>query len=239
MAIHAILQPPEGAGTQRTAPRLHLRLETAGEVEKGGQTAVVIHNLSASGLLIETQSPLETGQKIRIDLPETAPVSATVVWQSFPLFGCRFDHLLPRAVISAIQLRNPLPTDFDPVAQPLASPFEHEPLAARIFRLRRERGLSRTVLAAQTGLSKPSIWAWETGKSAPRRNSVALLANAFGISERELLTGKSMPAPESDTPRTLSGVDGKSVQEVIQASKNILSKMTGVAEDQIRIIIEY
>ena len=247
MPIQAILDPLNSPGTQRGSQRMRIRLEAAGELEIGEQTAVTIHNLSASGILIETREMLDVGQKIRIDLPEVDPVPATVVWRSSGLFGCQFDLVLSRAVLSAVQLRNPLPADFDPLSLPQAS-RRHEPLAARISRLRRERGLNRAELADRTGLSKPSIWAWETGKAAPRTNNLILLADAFRISVAELRTGKSpdglakMDAEKSssfDEPPMPTKDGEQSLQEIIQAARQVIAEAAGVKEEMVKILIEY
>src|SRR3546814_5082410 len=70
-------------------------------------------------------------------------------------------------------------------------------LAGRLLRLRQERGLSRVELSNRTGFSKPSIWAWESGRTMPRRSNLIALADAFGISERELFAGEPASADGS------------------------------------------
>ncbi|SCW47959.1 Helix-turn-helix domain-containing protein [Sphingobium faniae] len=245
MSINAILEPSENSENLREAQRLHIRIEAAGELEEGERATVTIHNLSASGILIETRSELAVGQKIRISLPETRPVPATVVWRSDSLYGCRFDHILSRAVLSAVQLCNPLPSEIDPASPPLASP-DNEPLAARIFRLRRARGLSRAELAARTGISKPSIWSWETGKAVPRHSNITLLADVLNISEEELLTGEPVVLPVVHAPHGLEQpssleIDDEnlSVRTVIDASRKNIARAAGVDESCIRISIDY
>lgn len=64
-----------------------------------------------------------------------------------------------------------------------------EPLPQRMRRFREASGLSRAELADRTGLSRPTIWAWESGKSTPRQSNLETLALALGISTQEL-TGK-------------------------------------------------
>lgn len=64
-----------------------------------------------------------------------------------------------------------------------------EPLPQRMRRLREASGLSRAEVADRTGLSRPTIWAWESGKSTPRQSNLEILALALGISTQEL-TGK-------------------------------------------------
>src|SRR3546814_12490932 len=76
-------------------------------------------------------------------------------------------------------------------------------LAERLRRLRQERGLSRVELSNRTGFSKPSIWAWESGRTMPRRSNLIALADAFGISERELFAGEPALADGSATAKRL------------------------------------
>lgn len=247
MPIDAILESSESPENQRGARRLHIRIEAAGELEQGGQTSVTIHNLSASGILIETQSALEVGQKIRIELPETSPVPATVVWKSSPLFGCRFDHILSRAVLSAAQLFNPLPTGIDPIFPQLGS-LDHEPLAARLFRIRRTQGISRAELAARSGLSKPSIWSYETGKAIPRHSNLILLAEALNLSATELLTGNTVSSPKLGDAETIDHhppapqdhkPEHSPLQQVIGLSRKNIAQIAGVEEHRVRISIDY
>ena len=157
MPIHAMIEQEKGADGARAATRVHMRLETSGSLGGRQGSTVLIHNLSATGMLIETASDLDIGQRIAVTLPEAPDCTATIVWRSEALAGCRFDRPLSRAALSAARLRNPLPQDVDPAS--LAE--NDEMLADRLRRLRQERGLSRVELSNRTGFSKPSIWAWE------------------------------------------------------------------------------
>ena len=76
---------------RRSSERFTLNLVAEGGDESGVGYSVLIHNLSASGILIETDAELEVGRRLRIALPEAEEVVATVVWNSEQLFGCRFD----------------------------------------------------------------------------------------------------------------------------------------------------
>ena len=211
---------------------MRMRLEAPGSLAGDEGATVVIHNLSASGMLIETASELAVGQRIMVALPEAPDLAATVVWRSEALAGCRFDQPLSRSTLSAAQLRNPLPVDVDPARRA----GEPEMLSDRLLRLRRERGLSRAALSERTGLSKPSIWAWETGKTAPRRNNLLALALAFGISERELMLGDaSMLAGDDADPAN----PAEQIRALVDASREQIAAMAGVEPANVKISIEY
>jgi transcriptional regulator with XRE-family HTH domain len=244
MPIHATNEPPNSADEQQRADRLRVRLEVSGSLDQGKSTTVVVHNLSASGVLIESGSQLVIGQSVLIELPEAEAVLATVVWQSPPLFGCRFEQPLSRAALSAAQLRNPLPPAFDPVPQSTTFPTR-ELLPERLRRVRRELGWSRTELSIRTGLSKPSIWAWETGKTAPRRSNLSLLANAFGVPEDELVHGgvaagpATPPAEGLFDPSLEPSANMQSLCQTVDAAKAAIAGLAGVDARNVKIVIEY
>lgn len=50
--------------------------------------------------------------------------------------------------------------------------------------------MTRSELAERAGLSRPTIWAWESGKTQPRNSNLQTLASALGITELELVAGK-------------------------------------------------
>ena len=106
--------------------------------------------------------------------------------------------------------------------------------------------MSRAALSAQTGLSKPSIWAWETGKTAPRRTNLSLLAKAFGMSEAELLNGngafESTPQDESPLPYDLFGASSTNTQtlcQTVDAAKAAIAALAGVDLNNVKIIVEF
>ena len=59
MPIKGHLEPPRQAGEERQYQRRNLLLETSGGSLSGEQANVTIHNISASGLLVETTLQLD------------------------------------------------------------------------------------------------------------------------------------------------------------------------------------
>jgi hypothetical protein len=80
---------------------------------------VLIHNISASGMLLESSAVLAQQDGIDVDIPEAGTVQASVVWVSDNLYGCQFVQPLSRAALSAAILRSPR-NDAD--ARPAPSP---------------------------------------------------------------------------------------------------------------------
>lgn len=142
---------------------------------------MLIHNVSATGLLLETATRLIDAERIDIDLPDVGPTAATIVWTSDRFYGGRFDTPLGVGVLSALELRSNAP----PIAnQP------GETLASRLIQLRKDKGLTLATVAQQLGVSKPSVWAWEQGRARPTSERLARIAAFYGLGETGLASGR-------------------------------------------------
>src|SRR5690606_38553634 len=99
------------------------------------------------------------------------------------------------------------------------------------------RGFSRTELAARTGVSKPTVWAWETGRTSPRRNNLRSLARALDLSEEVLLglaDAEVAPSP-STTDRTNNSI---TLAQAIAESKARIADLAGTEPERVRITVE-
>lgn len=235
MPIPATIETPASAAEQRGETRIRLNLRATGILDSGDTAAVLIHDLSRTGLLIETEAAFVLRQAILVALPQTGDIAATIIWNSGTLFGCQFQTPLSNAAVAAARLRNPIPEALDP-ANLYEDRGARELLPARLRRLRQERGLSRAALSVLTGVSRPSIWAWESGKTVPRRSNLATLADAFGISEQELVGGAAAASRADDADRS---VTAKQVRVAVQSSKEQIAALAGVKSDKVKITIEF
>jgi transcriptional regulator with XRE-family HTH domain len=197
---------------ERGSARRTLKLGVEGRMTHGGEAAVTVHNISATGLLIETESPLAEGDSFAVDLPEAGVRSAHVVWANAPMYGCRLDQPISAAALSAAQLRGEV-VDTAPSAPP-------EDFGARLHRLRIERGLSLADIATRLGVSKPTVWAWEHGKSRPVERRLTGLAEALGVTP-----GGLEPAPSG-------------LSETLEQSRRRIAEAYGVEPVRVRIMIE-
>lgn len=59
----------------------------------------------------------------------------------------------------------------------------------RLYRLRRERGISQEELAAMVGVSRQAVQKWESGASRPDMDNLAALCGCFGVSMDYLVLG--------------------------------------------------
>lgn len=100
-----IAEPSETADRRRTQRRT-LRLDVAAR-SATAEAAVVIRNLSRTGLLIETGAAFSLGETFLLVLPELGAAPARVVSEDGRLFGCEFLTPVPESAISAALLKAP------------------------------------------------------------------------------------------------------------------------------------
>ena len=187
MVLKAHIDPAPGTFDERREPRRAMTLETSGTLPGGVEANVAVQNLSATGMLIETDLPLQAGEMLTIDLPGSGPVDAEIVWQSERLFGCAFAERLSDAALAGAQVE----ASFGPEAQTMRFPAVGalEPFGTRLNRLRRERSLTLAQVADALDVSKPTVWAWEKGKARPLPERIGAIAEALGVSADDLAEG--------------------------------------------------
>jgi transcriptional regulator with XRE-family HTH domain len=220
MVIHAHLEDSAEPAGKNREPRRTLQLETRGVTTLGDAAHVLIHNVSATGLLLETQVALEAGQQLTIDLPQAGATQAIVMWQSGHLFGCQFEAPITTAVLSAAQLRGAVERE---VALTAPQQFSGDDgLGKRLQRLRKKLGISQGRLAETLGVSKPTVWAWEQGKARPVDSRIESLAQALGVSTGDLLSGQQNPV----------------LRELLAACREQIAGAVGVDPEKVKIAIE-
>lgn len=229
----------------RGSERVELMIETDGLIGPGVAARVMLHNLSATGVLVETEAALDVAQLIHLNLPEAGQVAASIIWTSDNLYGCKFARPLSRAALSAAKLRNSL------IAEPdvrdgvngTDGAAEAMSLPQRLRHLREQKGLSLAALSRRSGISKPSIWAWETGKTMPRPRSIQALAVALGMTAAEVWgLAPSEIGCEAEQGISSAGAaisSGKYLHDAVAAARIALAEAAGVSQAQIKITIEF
>ena len=225
MPIAAHFKPASPSDSHSDDPRRSvrhtLRLEASGATADGERVAVTVHNISASGLLLETAAALDIGEAIAIDLPEAGERRAIVSWASETFYGCQFDRPLTPAELGAAQLRGKVAGPVQ-VPRPSLGALDDD-FGHRLQRLRKTRGMTLAQVAEQLGVSKPTVWAWEQGRSRPVGNRIDPLAEALGVSRSELY-------PDADNQTLLHDLLARARAEIGAAA--------GASPDKIRILIE-
>lgn len=223
MALKAHLDTrSQSTEDNRGRERRSLLLATSGALPSGKDANVTVHNVSQTGMLLETSLPLEDGARLAVELPEVGAVGAVVVWGSGMLFGCRFEEEISPGTLSAVQLRAsaPLPSS---VGQPaVGRKLSSEVFGKRIEQLRKGRGMTLAEVAQALGVSKPTVWAWEKGKARPVAERLPALAQVLGIEEAELVTFSEPPG----------------IAELLETSRERIAESYGTTPDRVRIMIE-
>lgn len=238
MAIAAeLISSAKGKG-RRGAVRHEMKLRVRGTRGSEKVSDVLVRNLSATGILLETDAKLRVGQTIAVDLPETGRVSTQILWASGQLLGCEFERPLSDAAVSAAQLRSePRTISDEPGPASTADASETAPsFGETIRRLRQERGWSLVEFARKMNVSRPTVWAWEAGRSSPRFKKRRLLLDVLQVSEAEL-KGYSGSAGNAG-PREVPLEDPGTLQSAIGDAKASIAAAAGTTPDKVTVIIE-
>nr|WP_166179472.1 PilZ domain-containing protein [Altererythrobacter segetis] len=96
----------DARGRIRHSLHLEVGTRTSGSLSHG----TTVHNISESGILLETSASLAIGDVVEVDLPHIGLRSARVMWTSDQLLGCKFDDPLSTAGVSAARLSGTFPS---------------------------------------------------------------------------------------------------------------------------------
>lgn len=222
MTVKALIKTSAASPTGRSNERRAVRLEAVSFLADGSEANCEIHNISTTGLLMETDVNLDTGEYLQVKLPETGEVDARIVWRSNNFYGCEFENCITAASISAAQLQS----------APLQS--EHRaglhmpprglggPLGVQLSMLRKQAGLTLSDVAEALGVSKPTVWAWEKGKARPLPDRFDAIARLFGVDVAELARSRSPSEPCS----------------VVAQCRLEIANACGTSPSSVRILIE-
>ena len=206
------------AGNGR-ASRRQLRLPLHGSKAAGAEIEALVHNISATGMLVESTVPREVGEIVEVNLPHSGKTPSRVIWTSGGVAGCQYEMPISPATLSAAQLRSVVGAD---APAPDHQPAPAESFGARLQRLRTARELTQGQLAVHLGVSEPSISAWELDKARPKAGRMEALSLALGVEIAELL-----------------GIDeAENLNELVAKAKAQIAKAAGVSPGNIKFTIE-
>lgn len=113
------------SGERRHAQRRTLSLGTLASSDPASWR-VVVHNLSETGLRMQTGMLLHIGDTIEVELPETESVIARVIWADDTTYGCEFLSPISKGGVSAALLRSPADTSAAEATEAHADFLEEE-----------------------------------------------------------------------------------------------------------------
>ena len=88
-------------------------------------------------------------------------------------------------------------------------------IGQRIAQKRKEQGLSQAALGDQLGVSRQSIYKWESGSALPEVEKLIALSKLFGVSVGWLLGVEEDAAPEAAPSGELTEAQLKMVEEIV------------------------
>ena len=224
-------------GERRIAARRKLYLATTASQADASQ-AVEILDLSATGLLLTTSARLALDEPLAVVLADGEEHEARIVWSAGRLFGCRFAFPLSRAQLSAnVLVSDPARGDRgeNRVAEAVrAEATALDTLGQRIRALRAASPHSMEELAHRAGVSKPTLWKWETDKIHPRPDALARLAEVLGVGEIELLYGSA-----EKEGGAMGAATNRGLAEIVDEARRAIAQAAGVAPQCVRIGIDF
>ncbi|MBK0401215.1 helix-turn-helix domain-containing protein [Limibaculum sp. M0105] len=117
-------------------------------------------------------------------------------------------------------------------------PVSHS-FAARLRKLREERGMSKTGLGKAVGVSTTCVWNWEEGNTEPRPHNLAELARVLRVSGAYLEFGSDRNAPDDGAGCKVSAAPEESLSSVINDAKQRIAKLAGIGPERVKISLDY
>lgn len=233
------------AAERRSEERRHLLFATTAKGMDGESQPVLVRDISARGLLLETEEAGSLDKTVVVNLPETGDIEAHIIWQGDKLAGCRLEKHLSQATIDAVRATGDATHAEQPATDAPVPRTAARTLAARLKQLRMAKDLTRAELAERSGISTPSIWAWETGRTVPRLGSLETLAKGLGVDVSELQIGVGGASGDLHAALMPTAVAGEGagdlrmarLAELVAASKAQIAALAGTTADKVTISI--
>jgi PilZ domain len=106
-ATRTYLRYEDAAQEDRSAPRVRLKIPATMRPSGSPGFAVVVRDMSLSGVACEALTGMSAGTRVWLTLPGLAALQAKIVWNDGTMVGCEFDTLLNPAVMENILARFP------------------------------------------------------------------------------------------------------------------------------------
>lgn len=220
------IREPQDHWDQRSAVRFPLSLEATANLDDRS-ASIRILDISREGCLFASDEPLDFGQQFTLSVgaPEYE-TRASVVWVGGKLHGCHFEQPLTQADLSALRLRG-APTFFAGNEEDQRTAIGEE-LAA----VRKRLGISSTQMAEELGVSRPTLWAWEIGKTLPSRENMARVA-------RWIRKTMDLEAGPNNSPGPVTLSQKSEIETVVEDHRNAIAAELSIRPERIKVTIEF
>ncbi len=95
------------AQEDRSAPRVKLNIPATMRPSGSPGFAVIVKDLSLSGVACEALTGMKGGTRVWLTLPGLSALQAEIMWNDGTMVGCAFNDLLNPAVLENILARYP------------------------------------------------------------------------------------------------------------------------------------
>lgn len=216
--------------TPARTERHRLRIQAHGLINESGAAEFYIHDISCTGVLVETADALHSGDKVEFELLHAAAPPAVVVWSSGPFFGCSFVEPIAESLVRNVLLKDAAWSSGHVRAD--GQEDDTEDLAAQIIKIRQTNGLTAEEFANCIGVSRQAVWYWETGQRNPRAEQIRKIREEFG-------GGSEQFAPGRTSDHQSPSWHGASVRQNVADYKRAIATVLGVDTAQVRITIDW
>ncbi|HCI61270.1 MAG TPA: hypothetical protein DFK09_01970, partial [Erythrobacter sp.] len=170
----------------------------------------------------------ELGETLQIEFYENPELryKAKIIWGGDALYGCQFFQPIPETIVEEARLWT-VPRLIGEAIDGASA--DQLPIAIRAARS--SAGLSAAELARRAGVSRPTLWSWETGKSRPTKENLANLKQAL-----QMEMGDGAGRAEDDEP---VGKVQPSLNQVVERHRQSMADELGVAPGSIKISIAF
>jgi PilZ domain len=103
----SFLRYEDAAQEDRSAPRVKLKIPAQMRPSGSPAFAVIVRDLSLSGVACEALTGMSAGTRVWLTLPGLSALQAKIVWNDGTMVGCEFDTLLNLAVMENVLARFP------------------------------------------------------------------------------------------------------------------------------------
>lgn len=188
----------------------------------------LVLDLSATGCLLETDCSFSIGEMVEIEIYENEDLlfRCKVIWSGDELLGCEFEEPIPGHVLDEARLWS-VPSAIGEAIDGAAE----DQLAIAIGSARKSVGLTAAELARRTGVSRPTLWAWETGRSRPSAENLENLKRALNLQARK----DHLADRDDDGERPVSG----SMKEIVDRHRRSLAQEIGASPKQVKVRIVF
>lgn len=107
----SFLRYEDAAQEDRSAPRVKLKIPAQMRPSGSPAFAVIVRDLSLSGVACEALTGMSAGTRVWLTLPGLSALQAKIVWNDGTMVGCEFDNLLNLAVMENVLARFPAQAD--------------------------------------------------------------------------------------------------------------------------------